>query len=44
MAPGASVYGAFQLLATVFCVVGVILLSPVMRAVGVAGKGKERVA
>ncbi|KXX74128.1 hypothetical protein MMYC01_208953 [Madurella mycetomatis] len=44
MAPGASVCGAFQLLATMVCVLGVILLGPLVRAVGAAGRGKERVA
>lgn len=44
MTPGASVYGAFQLLATMVCVLGAILLGPLMRAVGVAGRRKERVA
>jgi hypothetical protein len=44
MAPGASLCGLFQLGATLFCAAGVLLLSPVVRAVGVAGRGKERVA
>ncbi|GAB1318960.1 Putative flavin-binding monooxygenase-like protein [Madurella fahalii] len=44
LAPGASVCGAFQLLATMVCVFGVILLSPLMRAVGIAGRGIQRVA
>ncbi len=42
MAPGAAICGALQFLATLFCLVGALLLGPVTKAVwpGVAGPGK----
>jgi hypothetical protein len=46
LAPGASAAGALQLASTLMCLAGVILLSPLMRAIGIPARreGKERIA